>query len=568
MASNKTPRNLADWQQQLQRLRLPIDPINKSAALQKLGSRTGNANNVAAIVERDPVLSLQLIHEANKTLSLSANESYSLSHSISLLGFPQVESLIRALPIYDPKAFPQLAEFRQQLAISRHAACQAEAWAEHNPHWQQPGLYWATLFQRAPIWALWYHAGGLMQRLDYHRATHRSAQQAQAEQQLLGCRIQPLAAALSRSWRLPTLTQLSWQSSQRGTARDWIMLSKIDPELALQALEQRPRLQQQRNNSGFLIALANTLADASEWDWYSRRSLRLQHILSTALQLPLSSTIALSHQLAVTASHSQPDAHSLSPARQLISFYRKADVLQLQPPAMTRPAAASKPAAATPPPTRPTATNKPATATQPPPSRPAIKQPPPAAVEKKPLIEPPPAVTTAPAAATDSSSYSAVIERLVQRPDSFDSVAQLLELALTTLCKQLKFERATASLFDKDRQQLHTRYSFGADDSPALKTLRHPLRSGDLFDKLLQKPLSMRLRASNYSTIWPLLPGSFKQASGGVDEFFMMSVFAKQQPIAIIYVDHGNSNRPLSDQQYQQFKQLCRALCHCLPAVA
>jgi hypothetical protein len=554
MANNKIPHNLADWQQHLQRLLLPIDPAIKTVVLQKLRSRTANANNVAALVKQDPVLSLQLIHEANKSLALSANESYSLSHTISLLGFPQIERLTRALPTYDHKAFPQLEAFRQQLAISRHAACQAEAWAEHNPHWQQPGLYWATLFHRAPIWALWYQAGELMQQLDYHRATHRSAQHPRYEQQLLGCSLQALATSLSRSWRLPTLSLRSWQTSQRGNSRYWIMLSRINPEQALQAMEQFPRLQQLRNNSGFLIALANALADATEWDWYSRRSLRLQKILSTTLQQPLSSSIALSHQQAVIASRNQPDPHSLSPARQLLSFYRKAEWLQLQPPPIARPLPREKPLVAAPPSSpRPSPSQSPAASN----NKPAPQQ----------KLSATKATAVATPAAADSSSYRAVIERILQRPESFASVAQLLELAVSTLCQQLNFERATASLFDKNQQQLHSRYSHGADDSPALKNFRHPLRNGDLFDKLLQKPLSMRLRASNYATIWPLLPGNFKQASGGVDEFFMMSVFAKQQPIALIYVDNGNSNRPLSDQQYQQFKQLCRSLCHGLPAV-
>lgn len=158
-----------------------------------------------------------------------------------------------------------------------------------------------------------------------------------------------------------------------------------------------------------------------------------------------------------------------------------------------------------------------------------------------------------------------MLERLQQQADSFASIHEIMNLAVSTLCSSLNFERASVSLLNRQSKELRTYYSSGTEDSPALKNFSHILQQGDLFNKLLQKPLSVRLQASNYSQIWPLLPGNFKQACGA-DEFFMMSIFSVNTPVALIYADRGKTNRALSKQQYSLFKQMCTAVSQCIEA--
>ena len=326
-SEKKAPHSLSTWQSALRQLELPVDPTIKSASLQKLNSSTGNAKNIAEILQGDPALCLLLMQEANKSLALSGNETHSLSHTISLLGFPRVETLIRRSAEYDKHNFVYLPQYRQQLSVSLHAAYQAVAWAKLNPYWSQDNIFWATLFHRAPEWALWYHAGDQMQQLQQHRIQRNGSSHAQSEQAIFGTNLQVLSANLSRQWHLPSHSQHSWQPSLRGNARQWIMLSHIIPEQSHIALEAFPRLLNLCSSPAFLIALANRLADEAEWDWYSPHTLRLQKILATALNRSLSDICALSHQQAADCSRQQRLARTLSPAKQLISFYRKADVL-------------------------------------------------------------------------------------------------------------------------------------------------------------------------------------------------------------------------------------------------
>ncbi|ARN74353.1 HDOD domain-containing protein [Oceanicoccus sagamiensis] len=509
---------MKDWRAELRQLKLPVDPAVKKSALQTLKSGVANAQAIADVVHADPALCLILLCTANKTLSRSGNETYDLPHAMSLLGFPKVESVISDAAIYDKKTFPFLAQYRQQLTVSLHAAHQASCWSSLNAHWQQDSLYWATLFNQAVIWSLWYQAGEQMQQLQNERIDHNGVQQRRAEEKIFGTTLQQLSEGLSQDWYLPTLTQQSWQPAITGNTYQWVLLSRMIPEKSHLALDNYPDLQKTLSHPAFLIALANRLADHAEWNWQSRQSVRLQKILASASNKPLDSITALIHQ---QASSLKNNKHTLHPAKQLLSQYRKTDKLN----ATTDSQTVSKPA-------------------------------------KKQLPSPLPSAALLEGA---PSSFVNTIERLQQQPESFDNIHDVMNFAVNSLCSDIKLERASASLLDIKSKELRTYYSRGAEDSPGLKNYRHTLQQGDLFNKLLQKPVSVRLHKDNYTKIWPLLPGDFKQACA-VDQLLMMSIFAGKKPMAIIYADRGKTNRPISDEQYSFFKQLCSAVSRCLLA--
>jgi hypothetical protein len=159
-------------------------------------------------------------------------------------------------------------------------------------------------------------------------------------------------------------------------------------------------------------------------------------------------------------------------------------------------------------------------------------------------------------------ALSDAIARLQHRPQSFADQQQLFEFALRSLGDAAGFKRVTISLLNRPAKLLRSRFSFGCEPFPALRNFRHSLQRGDLFNKLLQKPLSVQLTSANRGKIEALLPQAFIDASGA-DTFLMMSVFSSDQPLAVIYADPGPQGA-LDPQQYYVFKQLCGALSQCL----
>jgi len=492
----------------LKSLQLPVDAEIKTAALQKLKTRTANAANVAAIVKQDPALALLLMRNANKSLNRSDNETTSLSHTISLLGFPFVASLLSGSEECDKKSFTELVNYRQQLSISLHAGFQVQAWAEQNPHWPEGELFWATVFQRSVYWALWYVAPAQMVELQQLRQRCQGAQHCDLEQLVFGCKLGELSRLLSRSWHLPRMSQLSWQPSHGGTGRQWLQLSQIDPEQAKQTLEQQPALQRISAGAPFAVALANRLADNADWYWYSRQTLRLQKILAVAMHSPLDRAIQLSHCQALVASRNY--RRSISPGVQLLGLFNNLGPRQL-----------------------------PTKATYSGPNR-----------------------GTSPQMALAPKALTEAIARLQQRPETFADQTQLFEFALQSLAEGTDFSRVTISLLNRPAKLLRSRFSFGCEQTPALRNFRHSLQRGDLFNKLLQKPLSVQLTDANRAKIQPLLPVAFTDAHAA-NTFLMMSVFSGKQPMAVVYADNGPLGS-IDPQQHYVFKQLCGALSQCL----
>lgn len=526
---DRKPPSKRHWLRQLQPLELPVNPAVRSVAVNKLLSRSGNAANVAGILLTDPALVLRLVHTANQQLAPSGNALKSLAHAISLLGVPATEQLLRDAPEYDRETFPYLDEYRRQLGISLHAAFQLRGWSRHQPHWADDDLFLATLLQRAPIWVLWHQAPESMIALQEAQLKQRGSRHDMIEKRILGCGMQPLAATLSRQWHLPTPAQTSWYPGERGNARQWILLSRIIPEQARPALEQFPELQRLAGSDSLAVALANRLAEEADWNWYSRRTLRLQHILAVSLCTTLPQAIALTHQQAAEASRGYRLANLFSPAVQLLGGYRREQVAARPPSHETSSDAAG------------------ASGRNP---------------SKRETPEPP--ENTEPA--RDDSlpePLAAFIEQLHRQPHIFNDLHDLFNRVVNALCRDLGFERATTSLLIAKQRQLRTYYSSGCDNSPQLKGFSHPLQRGDLFNKLLQRPLSVRLQRDNYAQIWRLLPGPFKQACG-VDQLVMMSIFVNNRPLALLYADCGNTNGAISDVQYAHFKRLCYAVSDCL----
>lgn len=512
-------RSLKEWQSRLTPSAIPVDPEVKAAAIHKLHSPSGNARNVAGIVERDPVLVLRLVCSANKTLMRTGNEIKTLPHAISLLGFPQTENILRAAAVYDREQ-PELTEhLRQELSVSLHAAQQMQGFIEYLPRWHEDEIYLATLLQRAPLWALWAQTPELMSALFAARQLHRGASHASREQQWLGYDLQSLAAALSRQWHLPSLSQQSWQPTECGQHRQWIMLSRIIPEQGKLALETIPTLQRLVGQPAFGIALANRLADAANWDWYARRSLRLLRIVATCSNQPLAKTISDIHQQAASTPQLAGTQHCV---HQLLGCYHR----------YQQPASDSA------------ATLAAATSLEPAPA--SDKQ--------------SPAATTS---QTSTASLEALIAQLQQQPETFTSLPGLLQQALKTLAESLQLDRCSALLIHGPSRELRTAFTVGCEQSPALGEFHHRFQRGDLFNKLLQKSLSLHVQMDNYSKITALLPASFKRATA-TNQFFMMSIFAAGKPIGILYADCAVSNRPLTSAQYRQFKQLCSAIGDCI----
>lgn len=144
------------------------------------------------------------------------------------------------------------------------------------------------------------------------------------------------------------------------------------------------------------------------------------------------------------------------------------------------------------------------------------------------------------------------IKKVAQSPNS--SQAELLTTLLKGLHDHLKIKRNALLLLNKDRTQLNTRLHSGLEANSKLLKISLITAQSGLLKKLLEKPQAVWINPQNFKKYEKTLPGLFKSCNLS-DDFFLMSLFSGNKPVAIVYADN-QSNSALTQQQFTHFKQI------------
>ncbi len=517
MATTAQPRTQTEWLKRLESLQPPINPAVREAALE-LFAAGASAGELASQLERDPALVFLLFREANRALARYDREAHTLEHAVGLLGAGRMQKIFdEAVPL-DPQ-HPRAEAYRQALLRSQHAAAQARLWAEGSGLWPADEVFWSTLLAASPFWLLTMEAGAALETLGKLRAQHGAISRKQSEA-ALGCDVQALGAELTGRWSLPHMTQLSWQEKGAGSKRQWALLART-ARLDEPPLVSGRELGELCHHPALVVALANLLATETDWDWHSERTLRLLSAAAAACRRPLATIISFSHQVAAKVSRDHADSGLLTPAARLLCHWNQTYCwVKPAPDVRARTTASS---------------------------------------------------TVAPESRTSPGNGERLLAAVVQRlrePAKIGGTRAALELALKALHDGIGLRRVAVMLVRPQNRELQTVLSAGAEQAPALRQFRFLSQNNQLLTQLLSKPVCLLLDAGNRDKYWQHFPEDFRAAIG-CDNFLMMTVFAKDRPVALVYADNkhaDNAAQPIVSgaRQHQLFKQFCQQLSQCL----
>lgn len=522
--SDFQPRKLADWLDHIEPLQPPINPAVRAAARERFAAGA-SAGELVTYIERDPALVFLLFREANRALARYDREVHTLEHAISLLGAGRMQKVLDQAVALDPE-HPYAIPYRQALLRSQHAAAQARLWAEGSGLWPAEEVVWSTLLAASPLWLLALEAGPALEKLEKLRAQQGAVSRRQIDAEL-GCPMQALGAALTERWTLPEMARLSWQEKGAGKPRQWIQLA------AAARLDEPPMISGRElgelcHHPALVVALANALATETDWNWQSQRSMRLLRAAAAACRRPLATIISFCHQTAAQVSRDHTPLHStrdglLTPAAKLLGYWNQT-YCWINPPA---------------PKTSVSKTVEPNTAAAAPTGQTANK---------------------APNAA--QRVLAAAVQRL-RDPTQINGPREALELAVKALHEGVGFRRVAALFVRPPNRELQTVLSAGAEQAPALRQFRFESQNSALLTQLLSKPVCLLIDAETRGKYWRHFPESFRAAID-CDSFAVMTVFANERPIALIYVDNAPQAIVNGSRQHLLFKQLCQQLSQCL----
>lgn len=129
---------------------------------------------------------------------------------------------------------------------------------------------------------------------------------------------------------------------------------------------------------------------------------------------------------------------------------------------------------------------------------------------------------------------------------------QILAGMMRRVQNETGIERAVFGMLNRDRSEIRARMALGGDKQDPVRKFRIPTASKSLFSLLVSKQQSIWLNPGNRAKYTPLLH-DIPQDATSAKGFYAMSIFARNKPIGLLYVDGGE----LSEQGYKRFRQLC-----------
>ena len=529
----KTAKGSKAWLDIGKQAQIPI--LKASAKLLTKQIKAGaSLAEMAHTVERDPALCLHLFLAANQK-SRQHNpgqgvEILSLNHVVTILGMKGLIECVKQAPqlkLHKSDAY-QKAYLQAQSGSAFGGNLMAH-WVHVNHGGSAEKLKWATILAGAPRWIMWREAYAQMRKCDW-LIHHDFVAPRRAEKKVFGCSLDEILCLLGRKLMLPSLAQNVLEAKHLPTLKQWGQLLHpryldfIDADLTLKRLTSNPNT---------LMAVILHMAEQLPLGWMTVKTLRAQKALSRLTGQGHESVVGQNHQLAVAASQRGSAWPVLTPAASLL-WPQSANH---QPPWLRRPMLCLLP-------DKEQAEQKnqhvDMNGTQP-------LAVPPRKANKRLLVD--------------------IIAQFKRDVHTFSNVHEILLTCNKAIYEGLGMRRTFICVLSKESDHLRPLYCVGiAQDSP-VHGLKVMLNENRFFAKLLKKVASYKVDQDNYEQVLGMLSGLVVKVLLNKN-FIVMSLFAGDKPIGVVYADAASDEASITEQEYQAFKTICQSAGFALGAYA
>ena len=203
-------RDLAAWSDMFSRMEIPVLPETATElALLNADQDSADAQGIAAIVMRDPLMSVKLYrHLASLRRRTQLTDVESLTGSILMLGLSPFFRAFGALrPLSPPAGHTQHWQrgLSAILGRSQRAAEYAFEWAVRRNDLDAELIYSAALLHDFTEVLLWCVAPALAGAVQEELAQNPGLRSIEAQRRVLNVGVNELQQALMQRWRLPEL---------------------------------------------------------------------------------------------------------------------------------------------------------------------------------------------------------------------------------------------------------------------------------------------------------------------------------------------------------------------------
>lgn len=564
MQDSTVRNNEPEWVTQTLLKPLPAVTDSASELLKSPASKQLSYQAVSAVLGKDPVLALAVVNEANRGTGTGEGIVKTLQQALGLLGMDFVEDQLRQVqPLKRSDAGAM--EYCQSLATSYCAAHLAKEIARIRLPGREEELFWTALLHGVPMWYLWHWNTDKMQRWE-HTINKPEPQRPALEVSIFSTHFVDVWHTIHATFSLPDSVSAYPLFSSVATKKVLIGLARHCP---LRGTPRRPQSRQQMlllNNPGFIVGLSNLIAFRAKHSPHSDLFRKLCQVLATLLKKPLQDTLAIVHKSIVNSARQHPlpwghaiveqmiwgpplgqapgfEAEAKSPSVSTLELPQAAPEEKTTTPAI--PLNAGLNAAAL---TKSTVAETAST----------IPQAEQSAASPKQALK-----SSLPAGAKFRSGnkklFAEITEAMLRTPAEFNTTSRLMNGASRCITYGIGLQTSVVAIINQQRSRLKGYYATGTGDRPDLAKIDIDLTVANIFQTLMQRPSGIWVKPESSAKVHKMIPEQFTSINKTSD-FFLMSCFMKNQPVALFYADAGTKALPLTAYEYDCFKKVCSAV--------
>ena len=174
----------------------------------------------------------------------------------------------------------------------------------------------------------------------------------------------------------------------------------------------------------------------------------------------------------------------------------------------------------------------------------------------------PASIKKKPAKKAETTSENTVLSdyiKLLLTKDTNKSARELIEITMKALHEGIGFSRVLFMQLNREEKCLDTNFQLLDSDLTKIKPLKVSLELNKLYSQLIKKEQTLCINPKNQHKYVELLPQKLRplQANASI---ITNSFYANNKNIGCFFVDHGNSEKQLSNKELEFFKSVCAAL--------
>jgi len=482
----------------------PLLPLELPLIVEKLGSKNPSVLGFKKLYFRDPLFCAYVIDLAWHKTENKENHPIAADHAMNTVGIDGVKNYLDSISTVNPRTNSKEVlsdEVRFSLTSSLLAAELAKQLSGNKP--KSNALYWASLAHQFPDTLLWHLKPKPMWRIQY-RQIKLPKKLAVFEQAKLGFELIEWRQAVAKEWHLSEFNQLTFAKSPLFGRKELLNYA------ANGYSEQCEGLKDWIDCDSWLVLTANWLAKAILAPWFANSYRHYFMVAQHAFRLSDKKTnAAIVAALRETSQHLH-DSRLLVPAAAFLNLKSKPHYPEWLNSAPKIPLQRNKKFA-----------------------------------EQGKLLK----------QSTQNLAVRKLIKELIETPEKFANINQLLKVVLDSCLNNLQYSRVSLLLIDWNGKKVKTSICLNSKNSEKIRP-DFTIEPNAPLKKFLSNQGFLYFDIQKHSKIWHRLPKAINDQQ--VKGFVMFSLKPKTQVKALIYLDTKGEAIP-SVETIKLTKQLLNA---------